>query len=151
MVIMKSLKYILFVATFALFFSSCGNVGSGVNSDAEAPSAVALTLYKGLTSGDVKGVTENIYFALKSDYNIFCDYFNMAVASSDYKQRTEGFTPDYKVTSEKIDGEKALVVLEGRGPLGNMLKIDVKMLLVDGRWKVDGDHGVFHYEPMKKD
>ena len=75
----------------------------------------------------------------------------MAVASDDYKQRTEGFTPDYKVTSEKIDGDKALVVLEGRGPLGNMLKIDVKLLSVDGKWKVDGDHGVFHTEPMIKE
>ena len=148
---MRSIKSFLFVAMFALSLLSCGNGGSSANGNSKSPSAVALTLYKGLTSGDVKGVTENIYFAKKSDYKVFCDYFNMAVASSDYKQRTEGFTPDYKVTAEKVDGDKAFVVLEGRGPLGNMLKIDVKLLSVDGKWKVDGDHGVFHTEPMIKE
>lgn len=148
---MRSIKSFLYVAMFALSLLSCGNGNNSANGDSESPSAVALTLYKGLTSGDVKGVTENIYFAQKSDYKVFCDYFNMAVASDDYKQRTEGFTPDYKVTTEKVDGDKAFVVLEGRGPLGNMLKIDVKLVSVDGQWKVDGDHGVFHYNPIEKE
>lgn len=153
MVLMKSVKYIIIVATLAFSFFSCGNANSnaGVSENAEAPSVVALTLYKGITSGDVKGVTENIYFVDSLDFNVFRDYFMMAVASDDYKERTKGFTPNYKVTSEKIDGDKAFVVLEGRGPLGNMLKIDVKLLLVDGRWKVDGNHGVFHYDPIEKD
>lgn len=147
---MRNIKSFLCVAIFALTLFSCANCGGSANGNSESPSAVALTLYKGLTSGDVKGVTENICFAQQSDYKVFCDYFNMAVASNDYKQRTEGFIPDYKVTSEKINGDKAFVVLEGRGPLGNMLKIDVKLLLVDGQWKVDGDHGVFHYNPIEK-
>ncbi|MBE6302799.1 MAG: DUF4878 domain-containing protein [Bacteroidales bacterium] len=151
MVIMKSVKYIILVATLAFSFFSCGNVNNGADGNSEAPSVVALTLFKGLTSGDVKAVTENIYFVDSLDFNVFRDYFMMAVASDDYKERTEGFVPDYKVASEKIDGDKALVVLEGRGPLGNMLKIDVKLVSVDGRWKVDGDHGVFHREPLIKD
>ena len=142
---MRSIKYILLVAIFAFVSFSCNNVNGGEN-----PSKAALELYEGLTSGNVKAVTENIYFADTLDYNVFRDYFKMAVASDDYKQRTQSFKPDYKVVSEKISGDEAFVVLEGKGPLGNMLKIDVKMLFVDGRWKVDGNHGVFHSEPVRK-
>lgn len=144
---MKNAKYIFFVATFALFFTACNNT----NNNAETPSAVALKLYEGITSGNVKAVTENIYFIDTLDYRVFHDYFKIAVASNDYKQRTQGFKPNYKVTSEKISGDKAFVTLEGKGPLGNMLKIDVKLLSIDGRWKVDGNHGVFHSEPLNKE
>lgn len=106
---MKSVKYIILVAAFAFSFFSCGNAGSNVDAKVEAPSVVALTLYKGITSGDVKGVTGNIHFADSLDFNVFRDYFMMAVASNDYKERTKGFTPDYKVTSEKISGNNAFV------------------------------------------
>ena len=147
---MKSIKSFFFTAIVAVSLFSCGNVNTNVNGEAEAPSVVALTLYRGLTSGDVEGVTGNIYFSDSIAAAVFSDYFKMAVASNDYKQRTKGFVPNYKVTSEKINGDKAFVVLEGVGPLGNMLKIDVKLLLVDGYWKVDGEHGVFHYEPLEK-
>ena len=143
---MRRVKYILLVAAVALFSVACSDVKGG----GEAPSAVAVKLYEGLTSGDVKTVTENIYFVDTLDYGVFRDYFQIAVASDDYKQRTQGFKPDYKVDSEKISGDKAFVVLKGKGPLGNMLKIDVKLLFVDGRWKVDGNHGVFYSEPLNK-
>ncbi len=142
---MKRIKYIFIFALLAVVSFSCGN-----GNDGGKPSAVALELYEGLTSGDVKAVTGNIHFQDTLDYAVFRDYFQMAVASNDYKQRTQGFKPDYKVTSEKIKGDEAFVVLEGVGPLGNMLKIDVKLLLVEGRWKVDGNHGVFHSEPIRK-
>jgi hypothetical protein len=124
---------------------SCACVKSDNNVKTDSsPSDIALTLYNGLTSGDVKAVTENIYFKEQLDYNVFRDYFQMAVSNADYKERTKNFTPNYKVTSEQIDGNEATVMLEGIGPLGNMLKITVKLLLIDGRWKVDGNHGVFY-------
>lgn len=131
-----------FVAV-ALLACAGGKSDNNVKTDA-SPSDIALTLYNGLTSGDVKAVTENIYFKEQLDYNVFRDYFQMAVSNADYKERTKNFTPNYKVTSERIDGNEATVMLEGIGPLGNMLKITVKLLLIDGRWKVDGNHGVFY-------
>ncbi|MBE6267950.1 MAG: DUF4878 domain-containing protein [Bacteroidales bacterium] len=131
----------LLAVSTVMFFVAC----SGKKYD-NTPSDVALTLYTGLTSGDVAAVTENIYFQDSLDYNVFSDYFKMAVASEDYKARTSGFKADYKVVSEKIDGGEATVALEGVGPLGNMLKINVKLLLIDNKWKVDGNHGVFHTE-----
>ena len=143
--IMKSVKYIFFAAFAALSLFSCGNVNN-----VEAPSAVALKVYEGLTSGNVKDVTDNIYFVDTLDHTIFREYLEVAVASADYKKRTQGFKSDYKVVSEQVSGTKASVVLEGIGPLGNKLKIDVKLLSVDGRWKVDGNHGVFHSEPINK-
>ena len=143
--IMKSVKYLFLAAFAALSFFSCNNVKSDV-----APSAVALKVYEGLTSGDVKAVTDNIYFVDTLDHTIFREYLEVAVASADYKKRTQGFKASYKVVSEQVNGKNASVVLEGIGPLGNMLKIDVKLLSVDGSWKVDGNHGVFHSEPINK-
>ena len=130
----------LFAIATVMFFAACGNK----NKFEESPSEVALKLYNGLTSGDVETVTENIFFEDSLDYNLFRDYFKMAVTSEDYKKRTEGYKPEYEVKSEDIDGDVAIVKLEGIGPLGNMLKIDVRLVAVGNRWKVDGNHGVFH-------
>ena len=142
---MSFFRNIFMTAFIAVAMLACtgGKSDNNVKADA-SPSDIALTLYNGLTSGDVKAVTENIYFKEQLDYNVFRDYFQMAVSNADYKERTKNFKPDYKVTSEQIDGTEATVNLEGIGPLGNMLKITVKLLLVDGRWKVDGNHGVFY-------
>lgn len=68
----------------------------------------------------------------------------MAVSSPQYKQNIENFTPSYKVVEEKTDGDKADVVLTGKNPLGQNVRIMVKLLKIDGVWKVDGDHGVWH-------
>lgn len=129
----------LLVASMVMFLCACGN-----KKYENSPSDVAVTLYNGLTSGDYEAVTENIYFQDSLDFNVFRNYFRMAVESDDYKSRTEGFKPDYAVKSESIDGDVATVNLEGIGPLGNLLKINVRLVLVDNKWKVDGNHGVFH-------
>ena len=129
----------LLVASMVMFMCACGNKKYD-----NSPSDVAVTLYNGLTSGDYEAVTENIYFQDSLDFNVFRNYFRMAVESDDYKARTEGFKPNYTVKSESIDGDVATVNLEGIGPLGNLLKINVRLVLVDNKWKVDGNHGVFH-------
>lgn len=145
---MKFLRNIFFVLLLSAL-GACAGQGAA-KQEAQvvgaSPSEVAVTLYTGLTSGDVKAVIENIYFTNSIDSNVFRDYFEMAVASSDYKKRTEGFKAQYKAVSETIDGEDAVVALEGMGPLGNFLKINVKLHLIDGHWKVDGHHGVYHTE-----
>ena len=138
---MRNLRYFFLLPAMVLAaLVSC----NGGNKIAVAPSQVALELYNGLTSGNVEAVTGNIHFEDSLDYNLFRDYFKMAVASDDYKQRTKDFKSNYKVVSEKIDGDVAVVALEGVGPLGNNLKINVRLVAVNGSWKVDGNHGVFH-------
>ena len=84
-------------AFVAVALLACGGGKSENNVKADvSPSVVALTLYNGLTSGDVKAVTENIYFKEQLDYNVFRDYFQMAVANADYKERTKNFKADSK-------------------------------------------------------
>lgn len=143
---MGFVKYILSYFLCLFVVVACNNEQKNERKYAETPSEVAIKLYNGLTSGNVKAVTENIHFQDSLDYNVFRDYFEMAAASEDYKKRTKNFNADYKVVSEKINGEEALVGLEGIGPLGNMLKINVKLIMIGDKWKVDGNHGVFHTE-----
>ena len=133
---MKIFGNILLSLLLSALVTSCADTENKVDRSAEAPSVVALKLYKGLTTGDVKVVNDNIFFQNKIDSTVFRDYFAMAVASKDYQKRTAGFNADYKV----------VVGLEGMGPLGNYLKINVKLKLIDGFWKVDGNHGVYHTE-----
>ena len=68
---------------------------------------------------------------------------DIAVASQQYKENTQGYVPQYSVDEVTVDGDNADVILVGKGPLGQSLRITAKMLKVDGVWMVDGDHGVW--------
>ena len=48
------------------------------------------------------------------------------------------------IVSETIDGNDAEVVLTTKNISGQNVRITVKLLVDEGRWKVDGDHGVWH-------
>ena len=60
---MSFFRNILMAAFVAVALLACsgGKSENSVKADV-SPSVVALTLYNGLTSGDVTAVTENIYF-----------------------------------------------------------------------------------------
>lgn len=134
-------KYILFVYTvFAFLFVAC----SGSKSDSHSPGEVAVTLYNAITSGDTLAMKEHLYISNRQQRNVFFKYYAMAVSSPQYKQNIENFTPSYQVVEEKIDGDEADVVLSGKNPLGQNVRIMVRLLKVDDVWKVDGDHGVWH-------
>ena len=51
---------------------------------------------------------------------------------------------DYKVVSEQIDGDVAYVELSGYTVLKQMTRFNVRLVKVDGAWKVDGDQSVIH-------
>ena len=51
---------------------------------------------------------------------------------------------DYKVVSEQIDGDVAYVELSGYTVLKQMTRFSVRLVKVDGAWKVDGDQSVIH-------
>ena len=134
----KFLKNISLFVLAALLFTACGK------SAALAPDDVAVNLYNGLTSGDVDFVKKHIYFSAASDYTTFCDYLDMAVESNDFRERTASYKADYYAVDTKIFGNEAYVELCGLTPLNGTAKMTVHLLFVDGKWKVDGDHGVFH-------
>ena len=75
---------------------------------------------------------------------MFNSTIDIAVKSEQYQRNTKDFTPSYEVAKEVVDGDNAEVILTGVGPLGYKVRITVKLLRIDGRWKVDGDHGVWH-------
>lgn len=132
---MRKLKYFLLL----LLFVSCGRVY-----DINGPGGVAVRLFSAITSGDSEFVKNNIYISDDILREVFYSAMDIAVKSEQYKQNTEGFTPSYKVARESIDGDNAEVILTGVGPLGQKVRITVKLLRMDGRWVVDGDHGVWH-------
>ena len=132
---MKKIFY-LFVL---LLFAACGGVGEG-----KSPGRVAVELFSAITSGDNEFVKDNIYISDTIQREVFNSAIDIAVKSEQYKRNTKDFTPSYKVAKEVVDGDNAEVILTGVGPLGNKVRITVKLLRIDGRWKVDGDHGVWH-------
>ncbi len=133
---MKKLKNI-FIAALALFvLAACRPTAS--------PDEVAVRLHNALTSGDMSYVKERIYFPDPIDYEVFCKYLDMAAASAQYKERTAGYEADYKALSTDINGDEAFVKLQGVSALNEKMLITVRLVLVDGMWKVDGNHGVLH-------
>lgn len=125
---------IIFLCTI---FSCMGN---------RAPGEVAVVLFNAITEGDADVVKKNIHFAYEGDYDVFSEYLDMAIKSEDFAQRTEGYKADYKVLSEVVTGDSAYVVLQGRTVLEQVSCFKVRMVRIDGKWKVDGDYSVFTRE-----
>lgn len=137
---MKNIKNLFCLSVF-LSFAVLGGCSS--NDADNAPGDVAVTLYTALTSGDADAVKKHLYISNKQQRETFFKYLDIAVASQQYKENTQGYVPQYSVDEVAVDGDKADVILVGKGPLGQSLRITAKMLKVDGVWMVDGDHGVW--------
>ena len=137
-------RYTKFFALVALLLAvvSCG--GDEVRVDKTNPGDVAAQLFNSITSGNVEFVKENIHFDTKVDKQVFDKYLDMAVASEDYKERTANYKADYVVVSETVDADTAHVDLKGMSALGKMTTFNVRLLKVDGKWKVDGSQAVLH-------
>ena len=131
---MRKLAYILLLSVLA----ACAPA------DVNTPGEVAVKLFSAITLGDNEYVKENIYISDEIQREVFNSTIDIAVKSEQYKQNTKNFTPDYNIDEEVVDGDSAQVVLKGVGPLGQKVRITVKLLRIDGRWFVDGDHGVWH-------
>lgn len=133
-----------FLSVFAVivlfFFASCKEtptVGA-------TPGEVAVSLFSAITTGKADVVKENIHITDTIQRDVFNDWIDMAVSSEQYKENTAVYNPTYNIAEESIDGDNAKVVLTCKEPSGQQVRITVKLLKIDGRWKVDGDHGVWH-------
>jgi hypothetical protein len=137
-------RYTKFFALVALLLAvvACGE--DEVRVDKTNPGDVAAQLFNSITSGNVEFVKENIHFDTKVDKQVFDKYLDMAVASEDYKERTANYKADYVVVSETVDADTAHVDLKGMSALGKMTTFNVRLLKVDGKWKVDGSQAVLH-------
>lgn len=133
---MRNLKY-LFVWAVVATMSSCG-VAPDV-----PPGDVALKVFTAITSGEAQVIKDNIYISDTIQRKSFEYYLDIAMSSQQYNENTASFEEDYTVVSEIIDGERAEVVLTGTNPLGQPVRLTVKLLIIDGVWKVDGDHAVY--------
>lgn len=135
---MKKIAYI-FVALFATL------LGVACSKPAPTPpDEVAVKLYNAITSGDITFVKKHLHFSNPVEYEVFCDYLDMALRSDEYWERTEGYKADYRVLDTKIYGSEAYVELQGETPLNGTATMTVHLLFIDGKWKVDGNHGVLH-------
>ena len=123
------------IAAALLMLAACGTT---------PPDEVAVKLHNAITSGDMSYVKENIYFPDTIDYAVFCDYLDMAASSPQYKRMTAGYTADYRAESTDINGDEAFVTLRGKSPLKEDMVISVRLVRIEGRWKVDGNHSVLH-------
>lgn len=137
------MKNYLSVITLFTLFSLLG-CGKSAVTVANNPGETAVLLFSSITSGNAQVIKDNIYISDEVQRDVFNEWVDMMVASQQYKESTKGYNPSYSVVEEKIDGETAEVLLAGKNPAGQNVQIKVKLLVVDGRWKVDGDHGVWH-------
>lgn len=130
------------VGVVVLLFFACGE--KQTPTIGASPGEVAITLFSAITSGNTQVVKDNIYISDDVQRDVFFDWIDMAAASPQYAESTKGYTPSYTADKTEIDGDNATVELVGKDPAGNLVRITVKLLKVDSRWKVDGDHGVWH-------
>jgi hypothetical protein len=110
----------------------------------ETPTQVAVALFNALTDGDRFVVESNIHFPIKEEGEAFMEYYDMALESGDFKERTAGYRADYKAVSESVKGDSAYVELVGKTVLGEDTRFTVLLVKVGGWWKVDGPYSVLH-------
>ncbi len=108
------------------------------------PSYVAVSLFNALTEGDRNTVKNNIYFELETELDAFLAYYEMALNSKDFAERTKGYKADYTAVSESIGTDTAYVELVGKTVLGEETRFNVLLVKVEGEWKVDGRYSVLH-------
>lgn len=132
-------KTIIFASAVIVF----GATSCNRQQQETAPGEVAVRLFTAITSGEMQVVKENIYMSDSIQRSTFYDWIDAAKNSPQYKENTAGFKADYTVAEEHVDGDNAEVILSGTGPLGQKVRITVKLKKIDGEWKVDGDHGVW--------
>lgn len=133
------LELIIFCALFLVACSETPKI-----TDERTPGEVAVELFTAIVTGQPDVVSRNIHITDKIQLDSFNDYLRIAANSTQYKESTEHYRPVYTVIEEHVDGENAEVVLRAKNIMGQNVRITVKLLLVDGMWKVDGDHGVWH-------
>ena len=68
----------------------------------KAPGEVAVLLFNSITLGNADDVKENIYFSDLAEYEVFCQYLDMALDSDRFKTRTAGYNADQHTQNECI-------------------------------------------------
>lgn len=136
---MKKSSLILTFVLSLIAFTSCNKQVSG-----DSPAQVAIAVFESITTGDTATLKRSIYINDQIQRDVFNEYFKIAVHSQQYMESTASYKPQYTVVSEKIDGNNAEVILTTKNISGQKVRITVKLLVDEGRWKVNGDHGIWH-------
>lgn len=137
------IRTVLFISFLSLLSIAACNSNNSVN-DKQEPGKIAVQVFEAITSGDTKILKENLHISNRQQRETFFSYLDMAVSSDKYKNNVKGYEPSYNIADEKVYGDSAEVILTGVNLMGENVRITVKMLKKDGKWKVDGDHGVWH-------
>lgn len=148
------MKKIFLILTLLTFIACGGNVKNTDGDNAKTaesvmpakatPSEVAAKVFNALTSGDAQPVKDGMYFENPQNGEVFFQYLDMAVSSSQYGESVKGYEASYTAEKETIDNDTAHVELVGFDTLGNKVRFIVRLQNVDGAWKVHGEHSVFH-------
>lgn len=125
----------ILVALFVVLFAGCGTT---------PPEEVAVNLYNSLTSGNMSYAKKNLHFADSLEYDIVCDFLDLMANSDKFKSNTAGYVADYKATRVTYEGDVAWVELQGVSAAGNSILTVARMVLVDDKWKVDGNYVMLH-------
>lgn len=128
---MRVIKKISFLLLVALSLAACRP---------SSPDEVAVKLFNSLTSGDMSYVKDNIYFSNSMEYDVVCDFLDLMSKSAVGKADDNSYVADYKVQSVKYEGDVAWVELQGVSITGKNITTVARMVLVDGRWMVDGNY-----------
>ncbi len=132
-------KKILQLLPALAFLVACGG---GEPLDNRQPAEVAMQVYAFIASGEAGVVKQDIYFPNDDEREVFERYLSIVEASGGYKP---GFSRvDYEFVSEEVSGDTAVVEFRGVNAFDKTSTVEVKLIKVDGAWKVDGSQAILH-------
>ena len=137
------MKYILRNSVLSLVLLALVACG-GVQLTSQGPGSVAVLFFSSITSGNVDDVRDNVVFANEAEEQIFEAYLESLFVPNAGKQTPDGHDADFVVSSEKIMGDTAFVELKASSVVDKRVKMKVRLLKDDGKWKVDGSQAVLH-------
>ncbi len=131
---MKKVLFVLVCAVAVLVTTSCGG-------GASTPADAAADCIEFVKSGDYEGFVDNLYFGENANpeevEQVKQMYLSLLKEKAGKQMEQKGGMSSYTLVSEEIaeDGKTAKVTYEATYGDGSTDKMNLDLVLVDGKWK----------------
>ena len=128
-----------------LLLVSCGKdaVTPPVTSEPALPSApdeLALYYLQSVEQGEVEGLDRAMYFSSEYDRKRYQGYFDRVKSLKEKGLRRELPSAGFQVSETAVNGDTAVVRLNGRNAFDKNTTVEVRLLSVNGKWKIDASY-----------
>ena len=114
-----------------------------------APDELALYYLQSLEHGEVEGLDNAMHFPSEYDRERYKGYFDRVKSLKGKGLRRELPSAGFQVSETAVNGETAIVKLNGKNAFDRNTTVEVRLLNVNGKWKIDASYPLTHQKKKK--